>query len=138
MYEINSVVSTILFSFHFVIFLQWSMLVGSKLSIYDVIVVQKSSSQEGKFTFFGWDYSFHCTVGENFYFLSQHLWCHKECFICWEHAQLYKKDQKKFRTDQWRLLLQENTIFSIFKLKYISTSGSFISRLCKEISLCRI
>ena len=27
-----------------------------KLSIYDVIVVQKSSSREGKFTFYGWGY----------------------------------------------------------------------------------
>ena len=39
------------------VFVQSNLSVKNQLSIYDVIVDQKSSSREGKFTFYGWGYS---------------------------------------------------------------------------------
>ena len=56
---------SILISF-FSFFYSWVCYSGFGLSICDVIVVQKSSSREGKFTFYGWDYSFPCTLWAKF------------------------------------------------------------------------
>ena len=44
----------------------------TKLSTYDVIIVQKSSNGEGKFTFNGWDNYFHRTLS-----LNLHYWVEK-------------------------------------------------------------
>ena len=40
------------------------------LSIYDVIVVQKSSNGDGKFTFYGWGIYFHHTLSANIPYIS--------------------------------------------------------------------
>ena len=59
----------ILSSLHYSIFLSffsfsysWVYYWGFELSIYHVIVVQKSSTQERKFTLYRWDYSFPRTL----------------------------------------------------------------------------
>ena len=41
----------------------------TKLSTYDVIIVQKSSNGEGKFTFNGWDNYFHRTLSLNLLYI---------------------------------------------------------------------
>ena len=65
-----TVVSTIVSQVLFAHFCTVKPITENRLSISDVIVVQKSSRREGKFTFYGWDYYFPCTFSPKLHSLA--------------------------------------------------------------------
>ena len=93
----GGVVSTTVFSFHFSRFPKVEYVSESLSSIYDVIVVLKSFSREGKFPFYGQNNFFprtlwaklHCYYSMKYWRNYRHLGCYKESFIWSEYAQMY-------------------------------------------------